>query len=102
MPRSENYRTFVMNARDDLYNGASAPTIERAMALGKCRAASAEFTHNLPQFCKRLNIAPELLNLDTATLLMLICQRQQAIIDDLAQQVSRLAFPPTEEEHGSK
>lgn len=86
-----------MNARDDLYNGASAPTIERVTALGRCRAASEEFTRALPAFCKRLDIHPDLLNLDTATLLMLICQRQQTIIDDLAQQVSRLAFPPAQE-----
>lgn len=88
------YRHNRANARDDLYNGASAPTIDRALGLAKCRAASEEFTRALPSFCKRLDIAPELLNLDTATLLMLVCMRQQAIIDDLAAQILTLRFPP--------
>ena len=91
-----------MNARDDIFNGSARPTagsrnvVEAGMTHAACRVASEELTRNLASFCRRLDIAPALLNLDNTSLLILICQRQQAIIDDLAQQVSRLAFPPAD------
>lgn len=82
------------NARDDLYNGASAPIINLGSAEAECRAALREFSTKLPDFCKRLDLAPAVLNLRTPELLMLVCMRQQAIIDDLAAQVLTLRFPP--------
>lgn len=84
----------------DIFNGATRPTVgarnvvEAGMTHAACRAASEEITRNLTSFCKRLDIAPALLNLDNASLFMLICQRQQAIIDELAATVLALRFPP--------
>lgn len=89
-----------MNARDDIFNGAVRPTVgarnvvELGMAQAECRRALAEFNTRLPEFCKRLDIPPAWLNLNTPELLMLVCMRQQAVIDDLAAQVLTLRFPP--------
>lgn len=79
-----------MNTRDDLFNGASAPVIKLGMAEAECRQALAEFNRDLPEFCKRLNIAPSILNLRTPELLMLVCMRQQALIDTLRADLDEL------------
>lgn len=86
------------NARDDLYNGASAPVLRLGTAHAECASALAQFTRDLPDFCRRLDLAPALLNLGTPELLMIVCMRQQSIIDDLAAQVSRLTFPPQQDD----
>ncbi len=57
--------------------------VELGMASAECRAALAEFTATLPDFCRRLDLAPAVLNLNTPELLMLICMRQQTMIDHL-------------------
>lgn len=88
------------NARDDIFNGSARPTVgsrnvvELGMAQAECRRALDEFNRTLPDFCRRLDIAPALLNLNTPELLMLICMRQQTIIDELASTINTLRFPP--------
>jgi hypothetical protein len=67
------------------------------MATAECRAALAEFSRTLPDFCRRLDIPPAWLNLGTPELLMLVCMRQQAVIDELAAVVNTLRFPPAQE-----
>lgn len=94
------------NARDDIFNGSHTPRLPRTagarnavevgMAQAECRRALQEFNDNLADFCRRLDIPPAWLNLNTPELLMLVCMRQQRVIDDLAAQVSSLAFPPVE------
>lgn len=85
-----------MNARDDLFNGATRPTagarnvVQLGMAEAECRRALAEFTEKLPALMKRLDLAPAVLNLATPELLILVCIRQQAIIDRLEQTVLQL------------
>jgi hypothetical protein len=88
-----------LNARDDLFNGPSAArnAVELGMAEAECKRALQEFTRELPGFCRRLDIPHQVLSLRTPELLMLICIRQQRIIDDLADTVQRLAFPHTED-----
>lgn len=71
------------NARDNLFNGPSAPVINLGMAEAECRKALQEFSRDLPSFCKQLDIAPAILNLRTPELLMIVCMRQQALIDTL-------------------
>jgi len=90
------------NARDDIFNGAHAPrtsrnAVELGMKQAECAAALRQFTLDLPDFCRRLDIPPALLNLGTPELLMIVCIRQQRIIDELAATVNRVAFPPVED-----
>lgn len=85
------------NARDDIFNGPVSPArnvVELGMASAECRKALAEFTRDLPEFCRALDIAPAILNLRTPELLMIVCMRQQALIDRLRgdlDELSRLA-----------
>jgi hypothetical protein len=75
----------------------SRNVVELGMAAAECRAALEEFNRTLPSFCKRLDIPPAWLNLSTPELLMLVCMRQQAVIDELAAAVNTLRFPPVQE-----
>ncbi len=68
----------------------SRNVVELGMAEAECRRALAEFSAALPAFCRRLDLAPAVLNLNTPELLMLICMRQQAIIDDLDTRVNAI------------
>lgn len=72
--------------------------VELGMAQSECRAALEEFNRALPDFCRRLDIPPSWLNLNTPELLMLVCMRQQAVIDDLAATVQTLRFQPAQED----
>jgi hypothetical protein len=75
----------------------SRNAVELGMAAAEGRAALAEFSATLPDFCKRLDIPPAWLNLSTPELLMLVCMRQQKIIDDTLALVMRDRFPPAQE-----
>lgn len=91
------------NARDDIFNGSHGArnVVELGMAEAECRRALAEFTRDLPEFCRRLNVAPSILNLRTPELLMLVCMRQQALIDTLRADLDELSRVALREEHNS-
>lgn len=79
-----------------LLGSTSRNAVEAGLAHSECASAIAEFNRDLPSFCRLLGIAPSLLNLPTPTLLMLICMRQQSIIDTLRtdfNEMSRLGAP---------
>ncbi len=77
MPNDPAFR--AINGR----TSGSRNAVELGMASAECRAALAEFAAALPGFCRRLDLPPAVLNLSTPELLILICMRQQRIIDDL-------------------
>lgn len=86
----------MANARDTIFGTDGARNVvELGMEQAECRKALAEFTRDLPHFCKRLDIPPAVLNLRTPELLMIVCMRQQALIDNLRSdldELSRLAI----------
>ncbi len=73
----------AINGRLTGRTAGSRNVVELGMAEAECRRALAEFSTTLPAFCRRLDLAPAVLNLNTPELLMLICMRQQTMIDHL-------------------
>ncbi len=77
----------AINGRLTGRTAGSRNVVELGMAEAECRRALAEFNSRLPDFCRRLDLAPAVLNLNTPELLMLICMRQQSMIDALIDNV---------------
>lgn len=93
---SEQRAPRMRDQLDALNGSAGRNAVEVGIAQGECHSAIDEFNRDLPSFCRRLGIAPSLLNLPTPTLLMLVCMRQQALIDTLRSdldEMSRLGTP---------
>lgn len=84
------------NSNGHLLGSTARNAVEAGMAQAECRAAVDEFNRDLPSFCRRLGITPAQLNITTPILLMLVCMRQQTIIDTLRadlDEMSRLGVP---------
>lgn len=80
------------NGRTDaLRDTTSRNAVEAGIASNECREALNIFNRDLAAFCRRLDIPPSWLTLRTPELLMLVCMRQQALIDTLRGDIDELS-----------